>query len=136
MDTSLNIAAKGIAAVASVAEPVKLIETTLPVVIGAAASVILPADKIFIAQVVTARLSGTEFPENPGEIAPADRTLKPYDVPMLPFDKPSTDHVSGPSTAAAPAIASASMPADTYGKTGAALPSQPAGVTGRDDRFF
>jgi len=46
----------------------------------------LPANKPFVAQVVTARLSGSEFPENPAEIAPPERTLRPYDVPMLPYD--------------------------------------------------
>jgi hypothetical protein len=44
-----------------------------------------PAERPFVAQVVTARLSGTEFPQNPSEIAPPDRTLRPYDVPMLPY---------------------------------------------------
>jgi hypothetical protein len=44
-----------------------------------------PSEKPFVAQIVSARLSGTEFPENPGEIAPHDRTLRPYNVPMLPF---------------------------------------------------
>lgn len=44
-----------------------------------------PSEKPFVAQVVSARLSGTEFPENPGEIAPQDRALRPYDVPMLPY---------------------------------------------------
>lgn len=46
-----------------------------------------PTDQAFVAQVVTARLSGTAFPENPSEIAPPERTLKPYNVPMLPYDK-------------------------------------------------
>ncbi|PUB18882.1 hypothetical protein [Yoonia sediminilitoris] len=48
---------------------------------------VIPSDKAFVAQVVNARLSGTAFPENPGEIAPPERTLKPYNVPMLPFEK-------------------------------------------------
>jgi hypothetical protein len=47
----------------------------------------LPADKPFVAQVVSARLSGTDFPQNPSEIVPPDRTLRPYDVPMLPYSK-------------------------------------------------
>lgn len=46
----------------------------------------LPDNKPFVAQVVTARLSGSEYPENPAEIAPPDRTLRPYDVPMLPYE--------------------------------------------------
>lgn len=45
----------------------------------------LPSNKPFVAQVVSARLSGSDFPENPSEIAPPERTLRPYDVPMLPF---------------------------------------------------
>ena len=43
-----------------------------------------PAEKPFVAQVVNARLSGADYPENPSEIAPPERTLRPYDVPMLP----------------------------------------------------
>lgn len=46
----------------------------------------VPTNKPFIAQVVNARLSGAEFPEIPSEITPPERTLRPYDVPMLPFD--------------------------------------------------
>lgn len=47
----------------------------------------LPSDKAFVAQVVTARLSGTAFPENPENIAPPERTLRPYSTPMLPSEK-------------------------------------------------
>lgn len=46
-----------------------------------------PADKLFVAQVVSARLGGTAFPSNPGEIAPPERTLRPYGMPMLPSSK-------------------------------------------------
>jgi hypothetical protein len=59
----------------------------VPVVKGVDASATLPAEKPFVAQVVTARLSGTAFPENPGEIAPDERTLRPYNMPMLPGEK-------------------------------------------------
>ncbi|WP_375255584.1 hypothetical protein [Yoonia sp.] len=44
-----------------------------------------PAEKPFAAQVVSALLSDADFPQAPGEIAPAERTLRPYDVPMLPY---------------------------------------------------
>lgn len=43
-----------------------------------------PSEKPLVAQVVSARLSGAEFPDNPSEIMPSERTLRPYDVPMLP----------------------------------------------------
>lgn len=54
-------------------------------------SATLPDNKPFVAQVVTARLSGTEFPDASAEIVPAERTLRPYDVPMLPSDAAHED---------------------------------------------
>lgn len=46
----------------------------------------LPAEKPFVAQFVAARLAGTDFPANASQITPPDRTLRPYDVPMLPYE--------------------------------------------------
>lgn len=64
----------------------------------------LPSDKPFVAQVVSARLSGTDYPENPAEIAPEGRTLRPYGVPMLPFveEADGLAPVAAASTAAPP----------------------------------
>ncbi len=86
MDTSLNLSNP--AAVASNTAPVlpRAVTTKVQAVEGTDNSATLPANKPFVAQVVTARLSGSEFPQNPAEIAPPDRTLRPYDVPMLPYD--------------------------------------------------
>ncbi|HEV8034748.1 hypothetical protein [Yoonia sp.] len=60
-------------------------------------SATLPDNKHYVAQVVTARLSGAEYPDNPSEIAPPERTLRPYDVPMLPYESESA---TNPPTAA------------------------------------
>lgn len=62
-------------------------DTKVPVVQRVEGRASLPPEHPFVAQVINARLSGEEFPESPGEIAPPERTLRPYDVPMLPADK-------------------------------------------------
>ncbi|WP_333714288.1 hypothetical protein [Yoonia sp.] len=46
----------------------------------------LPSDRPFIAQAVAARLEGSDYPDPPSEIAPPERTLRPYDIPMLPYE--------------------------------------------------
>lgn len=84
MDTSLNLAPNSIAAGPYVAKDQVVKDTKVPVVQRADGSATLPANKPFVAEIVSARLSGTEFPDQPGEIVPKDRTLRPYDTPMLP----------------------------------------------------
>jgi hypothetical protein len=86
MDTSLNLSPT--AGVIVQATPVleRSITTKVQAVEGHEDATTFPAEKPFVAQVVTARLSGAEYPENPAEITPTDRTLRPYDVPMLPYD--------------------------------------------------
>lgn len=84
MDTSLTFAPKAVAATPYVAKQEPVRDTKVPVVQKSDDAATLPANKPFVAQVVNARLSGTEFPEQPSEITPTDRTLRPYDTPMLP----------------------------------------------------
>lgn len=86
MDTSLSLPAP--AATAQSPTPVvpRAITTKVQAVESADSSATLPADKPFVAQIVSARLSGAAYPENPAEIAPPERTLRPYDVPMLPYE--------------------------------------------------
>ncbi len=86
MDTTLTFAPKTVAAIPYMAEREPPRDNKVPVVKGFEGAATLPANKPFVAQVVTARLSGTEFPENPGEITPSDRTLRPYGTPMLPYE--------------------------------------------------
>lgn len=90
METTLNIATKGLPTTAYVAPQVQHTDSEVPTVKPATASATLPADKVFVAQVVSARLLGTAYPENPAEIAPEERTLKPYNVPMLPSGEQKT----------------------------------------------
>lgn len=84
MDTSVTFAPKAIAAAPYTPTREAFRETKVPVVQKLDGAATLPADKPFVAQVVSARLSGTEFPEQPGEITPEERKLRPYGTPMLP----------------------------------------------------
>lgn len=86
METTLNLPSTAAAAPSLTSVLPRAMTSKVQEVESADSSATLPANKPFIAQVVTARLSGTEFPENPSEIAPPDRTLRPYDVPMLPYE--------------------------------------------------
>ena len=86
MDTSLSLPAPASTATAAAPVVPRAVTTKVQAVETADSSATLPTEKPFVAQVVTARLSGSEFPENPAEIAPPERTLRPYDVPMLPYD--------------------------------------------------
>ena len=86
MDTSLTLSAPATAAVAASSPVLERANTTkVNAAERADRGATLPANKPFVAQVVSARLSGDEFPDNPAEIAPKERTLRPYDVPMLPY---------------------------------------------------
>ena len=87
MDISLNLAPSTSASAMAAPLLERAITTKVPAIEAADKAATLPANKPFVAQVVTARLSGAEFPENPTEIAPPDRTLRPYDVPMLPYEE-------------------------------------------------
>ncbi len=89
MDTSLTLSSPAVNTAATPPPP-RAMTTKVQALEGGDTSATLPANKPFVAQLVTARLSGTDFPDNPSEIAPPDRTLRPYDVPMLPYDGEET----------------------------------------------
>lgn len=91
MDTSVTFAPKAIAAAPYMPSREAFRETKVPVVQKLDGAATLPADKPFVAQIVSARLSGTEFPENPGEIVPEERTLVPYGTPMLPSEETASE---------------------------------------------
>ncbi|SFS04732.1 hypothetical protein [Yoonia litorea] len=102
MDTSLNLNQPTMA-VASVPSPTQERANTTKVsrIERADGGSATPPDRPFVAQVVNARLDGAVFPENPSKIAPPERTLRPYDVPMLPFDRDQEDQMtagSGPAS--------------------------------------
>ncbi|EBA10633.1 hypothetical protein [Roseobacter sp. CCS2] len=86
MDTALSLPTPAAAATAAAPTLPRAVTTKVQAVESSDSSATLPSNKPYIAQVVTARLSGSEFPENPVEIAPPERTLRPYDMPMLPYD--------------------------------------------------
>ncbi|MDB4254558.1 hypothetical protein N9876_00245 [bacterium] len=96
MDTSLNLPATQ--AIPSAPSPVldRSVTTKLAPIDAQDSAATRPTEKPFVAQVVNARLSGVDFPQNPSEITPQDRTLRPYDVPMLPYSaKPPTPEATG-----------------------------------------
>ncbi len=107
MDTTLNLplTASTVSAPASVLDR-SIIKKVTPIDAGDKA-ITRPAEKPFVAQVVKARLSGTVFPENPTEIMPADRTLRPYGMPMLPHNP---DSQTDAKVAETPAPAVKSLP--------------------------
>ncbi|MDX8354474.1 hypothetical protein [Cognatiyoonia sp. IB215182] len=108
MDTTLTFAPKTVAAVPYVAEREIPRDTKVPVVKGFEGAATLPANKPFVAQVVNARLSGTDFPEQPAEIAPSERTLRPYGTPMLPSEeRPQPVAAEEPADVAAERVAAA-----------------------------
>ncbi len=86
MDTTLNLAPKAVVAVPYTGEREPPRDTKVQAAKQMDGTATLPADTPFVAQVVNARLSGGDYPETQGEIAPADRTLRPYDTPMLPYE--------------------------------------------------
>jgi len=94
MDTTLTFAPKTVAAIPYVAEREPPRDTKVPVVKGFDGAATLPANKPFVAQVVNARLSGADFPEQPSEIAPSERTLRPYGTPMLPSEERASQETS------------------------------------------
>ena len=77
MDTSLSLPPPAAAAIAAEPAVNRAITTKVQAVESSDNSATLPSNKPLVAQVVTARLSGAEFPENPTEIAPPERTLRP-----------------------------------------------------------
>lgn len=84
MDTSLNLAAPT-ATTTSAPVLARSVTTKVQAIEPTDDTATLPSQKPFVAQVVNAQLAGSEIPEKPSEIAPAERTLHPYDVPMLPY---------------------------------------------------
>jgi len=92
MDTSLTLPATAMPSPATAPVLERSITTKVTKIEADERPASLPADKPFVAQVVSARLSGTDFPQNPGVIAPPERTLRPYDVPMLPSGPADRTH--------------------------------------------
>lgn len=91
MDTSLSsLAPSPIASTAPSPLP-RAVTTRVQAIETADDAATLPANKPYVAPIISARLSGTDFPENPTEIVPSDRTLRPYDMPMLPSERPTDE---------------------------------------------
>lgn len=86
MDTSLNPLAPLPIANAAPSPLPRAVTTRVQAIETADDAETLPANKPYVAPIISAQLSGTDFPDNPTEIAPSDRTLRPYDMPMLPSE--------------------------------------------------
>jgi hypothetical protein len=86
MDTALNLPLPAAAVSPDVSPIERAITTKVQALEKTDRPATLPPDRPFVAQAVSARLSVDDIPDDPAEIMPAERTLRPYDVPMLPFD--------------------------------------------------
>ena len=86
METALNLNSAAPTPVSPAPVVDRAITTKVAKMDNADGAATLPFDKPFVAQAVAARLEGGDYPDPPSEIAPPERTLRPYDVPMLPFD--------------------------------------------------
>lgn len=62
-------------------------QTTVPAVRKADGPATLPANKPFVGQVVSAKLGAMEPVDDPVTPQQVERTLRPFGVPMLPYDK-------------------------------------------------
>ncbi|MEO1641224.1 MAG: hypothetical protein AAFU41_18470 [Pseudomonadota bacterium] len=96
MDVSQNLALPAAANVQTGPVVERAVTTKVQAVETSDSASTLPSDKPFVAQVVNARLSGADYPDNPAEIAPPERTLRPYDVPMLPAEQDEDDVMAKP----------------------------------------
>ncbi len=104
MDTALNLPATATPVTTPTPVTDRSVTTKVAPVDASDTAATRPSEKPFVAQVVNARLSGVDFPQNPSEIAPQDRTLRPYDVPMLPYaaEPLAADEPIDPATSALP----------------------------------
>ncbi len=112
MDTSLNIAPPPHMTPQSAPLRERAMTTRVQPLERADPAATLPDNNPFIARIVTARLSGSDYPDSPAEIAPPDRTLRPYDVPMLPFDDDSENALSAHAAPPATSFIAASDQSD------------------------
>lgn len=78
------------------AAPRQVPDTVVAPIKSAQSPATLPPDRPFVAQAVAARLQDGGSAEDPAEILPDDRVLRPYGMPMLPADKPETDSTAQP----------------------------------------
>ena len=97
MDPSLHLTPTAPAAMPYTAQQRQLPDTLVAPVRSAQGSATLPPERPFVAQAVAARLDSS-FAEDPAEILPDDRILRPYGVPMLPAGKPDDDIMAQPAT--------------------------------------
>ncbi|WP_322891314.1 MULTISPECIES: hypothetical protein [unclassified Yoonia] len=96
MDPSLHLTPTSPAAMPYAAQARQLPDTMVAPVRSAQAPATLPPERPFVAQAVAARLQDGGFAEDPAEILPDDRVLRPYGMPMLPADKPEDDSTALP----------------------------------------
>lgn len=96
MDSSLHMTPTSSAAMPYAAAPRQVPDTVVAPVRSTPSPATLPPDRPFVAQVVAARLLDGGFADDPAEILPDDRVLRPYGMPMLPADKPEADSADKP----------------------------------------
>ena len=87
MDTALNLQSATPTTIPATPAVERAVTTKVTRIEKSDEAATLPSDRPFLAQAVAARIEDSDYPDPPAEIAPPERTLRPYDVPMLPFDK-------------------------------------------------
>jgi len=88
MDTAVNLNTTATGTIIQAPVPDRAVTTKVARLESSDGSATLPSDRPFVAQAVAARLENSDYPDPPSDIAPPERTLRPYDVPMLPADPP------------------------------------------------
>ncbi|MDO6590295.1 hypothetical protein DS901_11675 [Loktanella sp. D2R18] len=77
---------KAVATVAPVTPIPQTVDTKVPTIAALDRSATALAQKPFIAPIVNAKLAGTSFSEKDSSMQAPERVLRPYSVPMLPYD--------------------------------------------------
>lgn len=85
MDTSLNLPPTA-AAVQAAPQMPRAVTTKVQSIEASENAATLPSNKPFVAQAVSAQLTGPEQQSEPSDIGSTERKLRPFGVPMLPYE--------------------------------------------------
>ncbi|MCG3267333.1 hypothetical protein [Yoonia sp. I 8.24] len=91
---------KTVATVAPVTPIPQPVDTKVPTIAALERSATTLSQKPFIAPIVNAKLAGTGFSEKESTLQEPERVLRPYGVPMLPYDDDDAPTKPAPETAA------------------------------------
>lgn len=100
MDINPLTTPKAVATVAPVTPIPQPVDTKVPTIAALERSATTLSQKPFIAPIVNAKLAGTDFSEKESPLQDPERVLRPYGVPMLPYDDDDAPTKPAPETAA------------------------------------